>query len=298
MKREKFVILGGGLIGTFSDRELSRRDIETEVLSRLDVDLAEETSVKLLESYLRTPVCLLLTAAVTRLKENSERSRKTNIAIANHVSAAIAKTKIANLIFLSTVDVYGVVSDDVLINENLPLRAQDEYSSSKIQSEEILARACREYGIPLTILRLTGVFGSPDLSTMWKLCSSALRDGKIAVYDGGRSRRDFLHAQDLCSLFQEIYENPISGCFNVATGFSSSIEEIAQRISQHTGAIVDHQTSKDGEKRSANLSFDLKKLREAYPRFRARSTLDWVPDYLEQVDAFLQRPGFSKVRGH
>ncbi len=174
---------------------------------------------------------IIFASSIVRTIENSFDSHKKNVLMAQNISLSIAKNKvkIKQLIFLSTIDVYGIENDEI-INENTLPSPNDFYSISKLSSEFILKKCCRENKTLLTILRLPGVYGKDEQnSTLGKMIKNA-EAGYLTIFGNGSPTRDFLYIGDLYHIIVSCIKEKIFDVVNVVSGKSYSINEIAEAI--------------------------------------------------------------------
>lgn len=73
------------------------------------------------------------------------------------------KKKLKQVIFLSTISVYGALTQEMMPDENTPLAPVDFYSESKMAAENEIREFSKNNSIPFTILRLAPVYGKKFL---------------------------------------------------------------------------------------------------------------------------------------
>lgn len=283
----KLLVLGGGFIATNLENSIDKIGPAQSIklVTRFECDLTNRRQVvNRLSGFLDGETTVIMTACVTRLHDNSFKGFEKNVNMVENLSQ-ILSNKIRSIIYISSVDVYGVLPEDSIIHEALPLRPGDYYSMSKVVGEFILRERCHNLGIPLTILRLTGVFGPGDhgKSTISNMVSTALNHGIIHVHGDGLDERDFLTVEDLVSVVDFAVANPRFETFNIATGNSLSIKEIANIICCHLGCQVVHVPPPPTPVRCSKMRFNISKLRDSFPNFSPTMLHDGVRLYLEQL---------------
>jgi dTDP-L-rhamnose 4-epimerase len=117
------------------------------------------------------------------------------------------------------------------------------YALSKFDQERMCLLIGRAYGIPTTALRFFNVFGTrqalsnPYTGVLAIFASRLLNNKRPSVFEDGLQRRDFVSVYDVaqaCCLVLERAES--SGeVFNVGSGRSYTIREIAERIARVVG---------------------------------------------------------------
>jgi dTDP-L-rhamnose 4-epimerase len=117
------------------------------------------------------------------------------------------------------------------------------YALSKFDQERMALLIGRAYGIPTTALRFFNVFGTrqalsnPYTGVLAIFASRLLNDKRPTVFEDGRQRRDFVSVYDVAQACCLVLEQPQSagGVFNVGSGRSYSISEVAERLARVIG---------------------------------------------------------------
>jgi dTDP-L-rhamnose 4-epimerase len=115
------------------------------------------------------------------------------------------------------------------------------YAITKKDQEEMCLTVGRAYGVPAVALRYFNVYGSRQaLSNPYTgvaaIFSGRLLNGKSPViFEDGRQRRDFVHVSDIvqANLLAMDREEMDDGAFNVGTGRSLTILDVAEALSQY-----------------------------------------------------------------
>jgi len=74
-------------------------------------------------------------------------------------------------------------------------------------------------------------------SPITKFIKQIQEDGEIKVFRG-KASRDFVHVEDVCEVHYRMLHHDSSGVFNVGTGNSVSFKDIADKMSENSGAKV------------------------------------------------------------
>jgi dTDP-L-rhamnose 4-epimerase len=117
------------------------------------------------------------------------------------------------------------------------------YALSKFDQERMCLLIGRAYGIATTALRFFNVFGTrqalsnPYTGVLAIFGSRLLNDKRPAVFEDGLQRRDFVSVYDIAQACCLVLDRPAAsgGVFNVGSGRSYTIREIAQRIARVVG---------------------------------------------------------------
>lgn len=284
----RIVILGAsGFIGKWLfDRFSLHTDLEVKGLSSDNCDLLSMHNVINALSDITRNDALVMTSAITRLRENTYNSMLKNIQMVENVSKVLVERSAGQFVFLSTVDVYGIdIKRNVKINEKLELNPNDYYAISKIVGEFLLRKTCAKKDIPLTILRLSGVYGPGDKgkSTIAAFIQSVFQDKKIYIYGDGKDMRDFVYVDDIYKIINEAIVKKLSRTINVATGRSYSILQIVDMIkslSPYEFQVEFRPKVIKGDKRIEDMIFDCSLLIEEFPNLQLTELKEGISRYI------------------
>lgn len=150
--------------------------------------------------------------------------------------------KIDNVLFTSTREVYGKISDLELIKENDmgildPLDSRSCYPESKRIAEQICKSYYLQYNIPFTIARIAHSYGpgmeiNKDGRVMSDFISDIVNNRNIILKSDGKAVRAFCYISDAVSaLFLILLNGKIGEVYNVANETEPiEIREIAQQL--------------------------------------------------------------------
>jgi UDP-glucose 4-epimerase len=271
-KLKKIVILGaGGFIGRYLLTTFSK-NVQGQIIGNTSAkcDLLYPDSVMSGLSEVTEEDVIVMASGITRLTADSYDSMIKNIQMAENLCNFLDEKPVSQVVFLSTVEVYGNVPEDVMITETLLPNPNNYYAISKLVSEYLLRGLGSRKEIPLTVLRLPGVYGHGDYgkSVIDTMVTSAQLNGKIIVYDGGSAKRDFVYIDDLAKLIAEAILCKADVTVNVASGESHSILEIARMIASRMGESISIEVVPDGcsyNNRPKYIGFDMTFLRARFP---------------------------------
>jgi len=258
---KNILILGHtGFIGKYVDTYLKNTFHITGVSSSC-CNLFDKNSIEQYIQSLNERVTIIFSSSIVRTVDNSFDSYTKNVLMANNIGEAIIKSQyIEQVVFLSTIDVYGAKVESILNEESIP-NPSDYYSISKLTSEFILKKFCESKQIPLTILRLPGVYGINEVSsTIGKIIDNA-KKGNITIFGLGNETRDFLFIADLVKVIEKVIEIQYDGLLNVVSGKSFSILEIAQEVKKLFECTITFKENQNYETRQKNLLFHNEKLK-------------------------------------
>jgi dTDP-L-rhamnose 4-epimerase len=127
--------------------------------------------------------------------------------------------------------------------ETKPASLASVYALSKFDQEQMCLMIGRAYNIPTTALRFFNVFGTrqalsnPYTGVLAIFASRLLNDNRPPVFEDGMQRRDFVSVYDvaLASCLVLDQASSASGVFNIGSGRSYTVQEIAERIAAVIG---------------------------------------------------------------
>jgi len=154
-----------------------------------------------------------LAAFVPKKKDQDEFKQSIEQNLLATINLIENSPQCTHFIFASTCEVYGIPCQ-LPITENHPLNPKN---------------------IKLTILRLTNTYGPGETiqRAIPNFILNALQNKPPVIYGTGEDQRDFIYIEDAVNYIQEAIENKQEGVYNLASGQSKNITEIAEEICTH-----------------------------------------------------------------
>jgi UDP-glucose 4-epimerase len=120
------------------------------------------------------------------------------------------------------------------IDERHPIRAHNPYAQSKIISEQLCDRFHIDFQVPVVVLRPFNIYG-PGQNENFLIPSiiKQAKTGKIVLKDPS-PKRDFVFIDDAVDAYLKAaaYSSDVTEYFNVASGTSYSVEEVAGMVKE------------------------------------------------------------------
>lgn len=191
---------------------------------------------------------------------------------------ATAETGAGGFTFLSSGGtVYGP-SAPVPTPEDSPLWPISSYGVMKVAAEQYVAMHARRDGFAADILRCANVFGPGEPTRgsqgLIGVARAHMRAGEpVVVFGDGRTRRDYLHVDDLADVVLRLASRPGGvRVLNVGSGASASVAEIIEAVAAGLGveARVERRPARASD--AAVSELDLTRLRSVL-EFAPRDTL-------------------------
>lgn len=190
------------------------------------------------------------------------------------LESARKQNKPPHIIFPSSTNIYGIPKKEKL-TEDYPIAPLDPYSTSKAAADLICQTYIRTYNLPITILRVSTLYGPRQQVTQFipKVISQGL-SSKILELGSLNAYRDFCYVKDVAEAFMlaGAASDDSYQVFNIATGVSTCLIDIVEKISQFLGKKLEI-TSK-GHHRSNEITSPF-----VIDYSKAKSVLKWKPHY-------------------
>ena len=146
---------------------------------------------------------------------------------------------IKSLVYLSSLEYYGQILDDILITEDVvgyidPTSPRSSYPLGKRAAEYLCVSYYKEYGVPVKIARLTQTFGAgvskDDNRVFAQFARSIINGEDIVLHTTGESSKPYCYTTDCVSAILYILLKGDNGeAYNVANQDTYiSIREMAE----------------------------------------------------------------------
>lgn len=186
--------------------------------------------------------CIHLGAITSTTETNVDRVLEQNYDFSRYLINECQKYGI-NLQYSSSASVYG---PGKLFEETAPVQPQSPYSWSKYLFERYVSNFANRWSIRTQGFRYFNVYGKYEdhkdnqASPFHKFKKQALEFGKITLFKGSEQYvRDFVPVETIVDVHKKFFDINQSGIWNIGTGKTKSFFEIAQEISQETGAEIE-----------------------------------------------------------
>jgi UDP-glucose 4-epimerase len=172
----------------------------------------------------------------------------------NVLNACVEK-RVDKFVFASSAAVYG--DGNLLpLREDCELRPISPYAASKVSGEYYCRTFSKCYGLGTVILRFFNVYGPGQgvnqyAGVITRFVQSGLHDEPLRVNGDGMQTRDFINVEDVVEMVLRVldHEPMDGGVFNVCTGTSMSINDLAQVVCETLGKDLGilHVASREGD---------------------------------------------------
>ena len=293
-----FITGGTGLIGTELTKVLASNNNSIYALSRYEQPAMKNVtwiqgdlfSLNFdLGKYLEeTDLVIHNAASLNRGVSQIEidEIEKVNIDFTRILLNVILKTSVKKLIYTSGLNIIKKPLPEK-ISEESELDPKTPYAKSKYTTEKIIEECSKKSGLNYSILRVSSPVTNslnvmPD-TVVKKWIQSSIEGEPIQVYGSGERTQDFVSVSDIANAFLCSIKNPeVSGVFNIASGNSISMLELAQLITTKFGNKYEFANIDENENDRWNVS--ISKAREQLlfkPQYTSREAIEKLLDSIE-----------------
>lgn len=177
-----------------------------------------------------------------------------------------------HLLYASGSSVYGPNSSIPWKENNITL-PDNYYSLSKLAGELTFFMEHQNIGLPLTILRINAPYGAKNRrkTVINVFLEKALNQEDIILFGSGNREQDFVYVKDVAKAFWLAYLKKESGIFNIASGETILMKDLASIIKKITGSDSSIVFSgKVDPQEKLKIKIDISK---------AEELLGFIPDY-------------------
>ncbi len=131
---------------------------------------------------------------------------------------------ITKIIYTSSSSVYGSIGGKIEVNDK---NNRYIYSSFKISAENLIKNFCNKNKIFVDVCRVFNLYGSKDgFSIISKLADLKKGNNTIEINNNGESVRDFIHVDDVVSIYKKLLKKNDSNIYDIGTGNGVKIKDI------------------------------------------------------------------------
>ena len=195
------------------------------------------------------------------------------------------KEKKFHLIYASSCSVYSRITPHpwsemtVVIPDNF-------YSISKFVGELLFYKELQMNELPLTILRINAPYGANNrIKTVVNIfLERSVNDEDLLLYGNGTRKQDFIYVKDVARAFWQAYQEKRPGIYNIASGTTVTMKELAELIITltHSKSRILY-SGKEDPHENVKVSIDVSKAQKELgftPEFSlADGLLDCIHEY-------------------
>jgi nucleoside-diphosphate-sugar epimerase len=188
-----------------------------------------------------------------------------NLLMVKNLLLALERTPVAEVIFASSVDVYGVC--DSVIDESTVLNPLTNYAASKVACEILLKVRLTQLSIPFLNFRLPQIIGEYDPSpkVVNRFLGAAANEMPIVVTGDGSSSRDFVSVSDVAEIILRSVGQRINTAINLVSGNALTMLGLVDIIKGLSPEVDISFVS--GSSKETRFQFDSGKFKRYFPGF-------------------------------
>jgi len=181
--------------------------------------------------------------SVTRSVENPALTNEVNVTGTLTLLKACLDSSVRRFIHASSSSVYGE-TETLPKHEGLTPQPISPYAVSKMAAESYVKVFHKVYGLETVCLRYFNVYGArqtygPYSGVITIFMNRLLSDQPPIIYGDGEQTRDFTNVQDVvnANMLALTNKSAVGEVFNVATGVSTTINQLAKMLQEITGKL-------------------------------------------------------------
>jgi UDP-glucose 4-epimerase len=135
------------------------------------------------------------------------------------------------ILYTSSSSVYG---NNIFCKEDDPLIPTSLHASLKITNEKLVESFCQKNSYDYTICRVFNMYGGNDnFSIISKIIRAARENIELTLYNNGNAVRDFIHIDDVVTVYKALLETRNTPIVNVGTSNGISVRHILDFLRNH-----------------------------------------------------------------
>lgn len=250
---KKILVTGAlGQIGRFLVRELIHQDFDsvgldvrnsTELTNfdLLNFEISDREQLEKKSEVLKNINVLIHLASKIDINPDilSSGNSSVDLNIKGTLNLLEFLPNLEHVCFTSTYMVYGISKSNP-VTENHATNPSNVYGASKLSTEKFLQVYSIQKKIPVTILRLMGVYNleKPYNQAIPTFIKKISIDESPILYGDGSIRRNHLYIDDAIEAIMKTIKNPVEGVFNIGGPDSPSNLELVEIINKKLGKSV------------------------------------------------------------
>lgn len=268
-KPRRVLILGAsGFVARDLVRSLAEEQIEHRAIGSDAIDLTAPESVAQLQAEIRGDDALVITSGLTPEKGKDVATLMKNLAMGQHLAAALETNPCSHIIYISSDAVYAW--RESLLRESSVRQPSDLYSLMHIAREQMLGLTAAKAKILFCIFCPCGIYGARDTHNAYgptRFLRAAIKDRKISIFGRGEETRDHVYIEDVTRLLSLCLLYRSAGIINGVSGEAVTFLDLATRIATLAGPGVEIESLPRGGP-ITHRRFDVTQRIKAFPLFR------------------------------
>ncbi|MFN8610492.1 MAG: NAD-dependent epimerase/dehydratase family protein [Vulcanimicrobiota bacterium] len=160
-----------------------------------------------------------------------------------NVLEAAQQKGVGRVVYTSTASVYGNPQYIPVLEHEQP-KFLSFYSSSKYAGESYAHAFFEMFGVPMTIVRYSNVYGpnqspkNPYCGVIGKFLTNALAGAPLSIHGDGEQTRDYTYVDDAveATISAATHPKAVGEVYNIGTEVETSVNRLAELIVKATGS--------------------------------------------------------------
>ncbi|MBX7150832.1 NAD-dependent epimerase/dehydratase family protein [bacterium] len=161
---------------------------------------------------------------------------------------------VKKIVFSSSCAIYGDNPESPKKETTLPI-PKNPYAFTKLNGEHLMNFYYETFGLQTVSLRYFNVYGprqNPNgtyAAVIPFFINNALHGNDLIIHGSGEQNRDFVFVKDIVQANIDTSLSNVTGIFNVASGYSTSIKQLAEMIKELTRSrsTIIHSSARIGD---------------------------------------------------
>ncbi len=192
-------------------------------------------------------------------------------------------------IYTGSTSIYGS-SVKLPVNENDAPDVLSNYAATKLLGENYTSMYCRNYDIPVSVVRYSNVYGfgqsprNPYSGVLGKFVHNALIEESLKIFGDGEQTRDYTFINDAvdATILAAVHPRAYGDIFNIGTTVETSVKKLVKVISENVENVTVETLPERDIDNIRRRSIDISKIHKNLgwsPRYDIRrgikETIDW-----------------------
>jgi UDP-glucose 4-epimerase len=197
--------------------------------------------------------------------------------------------KLERFIYTGSTSIYGS-SVKLPVNEDDRPDVLSNYAATKLLGENYTLMYCRNYDIPVSVVRYSNVYGygqsprNPYTGVLGKFIHNALLGETLKIFGDGEQTRDYTFITDAvdATILAAVHPRAYGDVFNIGTTVETSVQKLVKIISDYVNDLKVENVPERDIDNIRRRSIDISKIHKNLgwsPKFGIKrgikETIDW-----------------------
>ena len=264
----KYLLKNNNLVTIFDNFSNSKKNSITSGTNKVKIIDGDITNFEEVSNAIKDQDVVIHLAAKISVEESVKNPSETfriNVDGTKNVLLACDTNKVKKLIVASSSAVYGEGEPEKKLTENSNINPISPYGESKSIMEQEIKEFISTHDINCIILRFFNIFGvgqSSEYAGVITKFIKKIRDNEsLVIFGDGTQTRDFVAIQDVVEAIQNAMLSEKSGIYNIASGKSVTIKELAEFMISLSGKElkIEYSVPREGDIKYSQADISLAK---------------------------------------